>query len=276
MSGAVEANPALWIERQCEREPTSGATGGSLPLALLHGWGLNLRVFDGLRAGLTEGGRELLYVDLPGHGRSGFEPMQGSLEAQADQLLAALPQRFELLGWSLGGQIALAMARRAPARVARLILVATTPKFVAGDDWSCGLRPELLAQFAAQLERDYRLTVSDFLELQVRGSRDAGPTLLALQRALLEHGEAEPAALRAGLEILRTSDARPHLVALAQPALVIAGQYDRVTPPAACRALAAALPNAEYLEFARASHAPFLSHTDDFVVQSRRFLEAAA
>jgi hypothetical protein len=59
------------------------------------------------------------------------------------------------------------------------------------------------------------------------------------------------------------------------PALVIAGQYDRVTLPAASRALAAALPDARYVEFRRAAHAPFLSHTAEFASLVTRFLQGA-
>ncbi len=44
------------------------------------------------------------------------------------------------------------------------------------------------------------------------------------------------------------------------PTLVIAGQYDRVTMPAASHALADSLPDARYVEIRRAAHAPFLSH----------------
>ncbi len=268
MNAALEAGPALWVER----DGAARGGPGALPLVCLHGWGLNLRVWDALRAPLCAGGRELLLVDLPGHGRSPFTPAQASLEAQVESVLASLPDRVALLGWSLGGQFALALAARAPTRIAQLVLVATTPKFVAGDDWSKGLPASLLERFAARLEGDYRLTVSDFLELQVRGSRDAEEILRTLRRALLEHGEAQPAALLAGLGILRGTDLRAGLGQLHQPTLVISGQYDRVTPPAAGQALAAALPHATYRELARAAHAPFLSHTGEFVACVEGFL----
>ncbi len=268
MNAALDAGPALWIER----DGAARGDPGALPLACLHGWGLNLRVWDALRAPLCAGGRELLLIDLPGHGRSPFAPLRASLDAQVESVLAVLPERVALLGWSLGGQFALALAARAPTRIAQLILVATTPRFVAGGDWNHGLPPMLLERFAARLEGDYRLTVSDFLELQVRGSRDAEEILRTLRRALLEHGEAQPAALLAGLGILRSTDLRAGLGELRQPTLVISGQYDRVTPPAAGQALAAALPQATYRELARAAHAPFLSHTREFVACVEGFL----
>jgi pimeloyl-ACP methyl ester carboxylesterase len=56
------------------------------------------------------------------------------------------------------------------------------------------------------------------------------------------------------------------------PTLVIAGQYDRVTLPAASRALSEVLPDARYVEIRRAAHAPFLSHTAEFATLVTNFL----
>ncbi len=226
-------------------------------LVMLHGWGLNLRVFDSLVAGLTQH-FSVLTVDLPGHGRS-----NASRWVALDELLLDLPAPFVLLGWSLGGQLALQFAQRAPERVVGLVLVATTPRFLSSQDWPAGLSASVLAGFAAQLATDYRRTVADFLELQVRGSAGATRTLAELRAALLSHGEATPDALAAGLELLQRNDLRAALPQIAAPTLIIAGQYDRVTPTAAARAMADRLPAGQLLEIRRAGHAPFLSHTEE-------------
>jgi pimeloyl-[acyl-carrier protein] methyl ester esterase len=236
-------------------------------LVLLHGWGLNCAVFETLAQRL-EAGFELRCLDLPGHGRSRADVaiLEQGIDALAALLAAELAAEAEgplqLLGWSLGGMAALALAAVAPERIARLTLVATTPCFVARDDWTHGLAPAVLENFATQLRADYRRTVHEFLELQVRGSAQAAGTLQQLQQALDAQGSATPRALAAGLGLLRSVDLRPRLAQVGMPALVIGGQYDRVTPPGAGRALAAALPQAEYREIARAGHAPFLSHAD--------------
>ncbi len=272
--------------------------GSGPALVLLHGWGLNVRVWDGLTAALSNRFR-IIAVDLPGHGRSPWLPERSSLEEQAEQVretLAAITDEYSLLGWSLGGQIALQLvaAQRDTtasdecrsrdalyaARVGaidRLVLIATTPRLVAGPDWPHGAPPERLAAQAADLAKDYRRTVSDFLDLQVRGSAGGAESLAQLRSALFAHGspesasEAAPrrlhdpqppfvAALARGLELLRDTDLRPLLPDVTLPTLVIAGQYDRVTLPAASRVLAESLPSARYVEVRRAAHAPFLSH----------------
>jgi pimeloyl-[acyl-carrier protein] methyl ester esterase len=246
--------------------------GSGPTLVLLHGWGLNVRVWDGLAAALCERFR-IIAVDLPGHGRSVWLPERSSLEEQAalvSETVAAIAGEYSLLGWSLGGQIALQLAavqqatgarpRPPAAALDRLVLMATTPRLIAGPDWPHGTPAERLAAQAAGLETDYRRTVSDFLELQVRGSAGGVEALGQLRAALFAHGFPGVAALARDLELLRETDLRPRLADITLPTLVIAGQYDRVTLPAASHALADSLPNARYVEFRRAAHAPFLSH----------------
>lgn len=238
--------------------------GNGPALALLHGWGLNLRVWDGLADVLSDRFR-IVAVDLPGHGRSDWLPERASLAGQAQQVheaVSSVAGPYSLLGWSLGGQIALQLAAAGPdtAAIDRLVLIAATPRLGAAPDWPFGAPPQRLTEQEEQLRTDYRRTVADFLELQVRGSAGGEATLAQLQAALFAHGEARPQALARGLQLLRDGDLRPLLGAIAQPALVIAGQYDRVTLPAASRALAALLRHARFVEIRRAAHAPFLSH----------------
>jgi pimeloyl-[acyl-carrier protein] methyl ester esterase len=234
------------------------SSGRGPPLLLLHGWGMNLRVFDALRAGLAAR-YTVTALDLPGHGRS---PWNADLSPaqQLTWIATQLPPNAVLVGWSLGGQLALQLAADASLRVRQLVLLASTPKFVRAQDWPAGLPESVLQQFALQLKSDPQRTVGDFLELQVRASAEAAGTLAALQRALLEHGPAQPAALAAGLHQLRHNDLRGLAQALATPTLVIAGQYDRITPPAAAQSLLEMLPHGRLLPIRRAGHAPFISH----------------
>jgi pimeloyl-[acyl-carrier protein] methyl ester esterase len=247
--------------------------GAGPPLVLLHGWGMNLRVFDALGAALAER-CTVTAIDLPGHGRS---PWRAGLDADATAtlLLEALPQSSTLLGWSLGGQLALRMAARAPARVARLVLVASTPKFTADAQWPHGLDPAALQRVASGLADDPVRTVEEFLELQVRGGAAAATTLTLLQEALALHGRAQPPALAAGLEWLRGTDLRSLAPTLRQPVLLLSGQNDRVTPPEAARALATLLPQARLVELRRAAHALPLSHPTALLAALTGFLAPA-
>jgi pimeloyl-[acyl-carrier protein] methyl ester esterase len=247
-------------------------SGSGPPLAFWHGWGLNLRVFDGLRGALGAEFRTEA-TDLPGHGLSQWRG--GSADTALADLVATLAPGTTLVAWSLGAQFAMRAAALAPGRVARLVLVSATPRFTLAHEWTHGVPEAVLAAMQSRLATDYRGTVSDFLELQVRGSRDAAQVAATLRAALLRHGEAQPAALVAGLDWLAAHDLRAALPAIAQPTLVLAGSYDRVTPPGAGAALAAAMPNARFHAFARAAHAPFLSHPAEFLATLREFLVAS-
>jgi pimeloyl-[acyl-carrier protein] methyl ester esterase len=251
-------------------------SGRGPDLVLLHGWSLNLRVWQDLARELTEHFR-VIAIDLPGHGRSDWDPHASTPAAQAwrvHETLASLTGRYALLGWSLGGQLALDLAAAMPAEIVRLVLVATTPKFVAAPGWRCGTPRQLLARLTHRLHTEGERAVSDFLALQVRGSapRTAERVLAMLRAAVLTHGAAHLDALVSGLARLRDGDLRRSLPQVRVPALVFAGQRDRIIRPAAARALAAALPDARYVEIAGAGHVPFLSHPGQFTRQLMRFL----
>jgi pimeloyl-[acyl-carrier protein] methyl ester esterase len=241
-------------------------------LVLLHGWGLNSAAWSPLLPRLEQRFR-LALVDLPGHGRSPAAAAAPGLAGWAAAVADAAPAASAWLGWSLGGQVAMAAAL-AGHDIHRLVLVATTPCFVAGPGWPCGVPAGVLAGFADSLARDHDKTVRDFLSLQLRGDIRAA-TLLRSLRALLAASPApDPAALAAGLQILAATDLRARLPALALPTLVLAGERDRLTPAEAGRRLAAALPDGRLHAFAGAAHAPFLTHGEEFAAAVTAFLAA--
>jgi pimeloyl-[acyl-carrier protein] methyl ester esterase len=242
--------------------------GAGQDLVLLHGWSLNLRVWDAVVREFTARFR-VIAVDLPGHGRSDWDPLASSPAAQAwrvHETLAPLTERYTLIGWSLGGQFALDLAAAMPAGIERLVLVSTTPRFLSAPGWPFGTAPVLLARLAERLQQGDVRAIDEFLALQVRGNapRTAARVLKTLRNALARHGTARPEALAHGLERLRDADLRQALPLVRVPALVVAGTRDRVVRPGASRALAA-LAAARYVEFSGAAHAPFLSHPQRFV-----------
>jgi len=250
--------------------------GRGKDLVLLHGWGLNLGVWDDLARALARRFR-VIAIDLPGHGRSHWDPQAATPAAQAwrvHETLAPLTERYSLLGWSLGGQFALDLAAAMPAGIERLVLIATTPKFLAAPGWRCGMAPALLTRLADALRAGRDAALDDFLALCARGTapRTAVKVLKQLRHALNHYGAAHTEALSNGLERLKDGDLRAALPLLRVPALVIAGAEDRITRAAASRALAARLAGARYVEFPGAAHAPFLSHPARFATTLTGFL----
>jgi pimeloyl-[acyl-carrier protein] methyl ester esterase len=248
--------------------------GRGRDLVLLHGWSMNLHVWDELTQELARRFR-VIAIDLPGHGGSDWDAAASTPAAHSwrvHETLAPLTERYSLVGWSLGGQYALDLAAALPSGIERLVLVSTTPRFLAAPGWPFGTAPALLAKLAERLRVDAARALEDFMSLQVRGNtpRTAARVLKAL-RAALKKGAARPDALAHGLERLRNADLRPALSMVRMPALVIAGSHDRIVRPGASRALAA-LADARYVEFEGAAHAPFLSHPKRFAEVLSEFL----
>ncbi|WP_457601021.1 alpha/beta fold hydrolase [Hydrogenivirga sp.] len=89
----------------------------------IHGWAFSSKVFSTLRG---------VKPDLPAHGAN-RESYRG-LERVVEDIAFSLHGRHDVVGWSLGGSIALMLALRFPGRVNRLFLIGTSPFF--GGAWS--------------------------------------------------------------------------------------------------------------------------------------------
>ena len=238
--------------------------GSGPPLVLLHGWALHSGLWGPLQGHLARRHR-VHAIDLPGHGHSpATDPYtMASIVAAVDAAVAE-GAPVTVLGWSLGGAVAMEWALARPGRIDRLVLVATSPRFVADDGWPHAMAADTLARFGDELRVAYRPTLQRFLSLQLHGS-DPGRAALALtRRHLFARGEPAPEVLGAALGILAGIDLRTEARLIAQPARVISGERDTLAPPAAGRWLAGAMPAAGYAEIGGAGHAPFLSHPDAF------------
>jgi len=234
---------------------------GDRDLVLLHGWGLNAQVWSCMLERLTPHFR-LHLVDLPGYGRSqGFGAM--SLEQMAETVLAAAPENAWWLGWSLGGLVASQIALMQPQRVRGLITVASSPCFAAKDDWP-GIRPEVLSGFQHQLGQDFQRTVERFLALQTLGTESARQDARQLKSVVLNQPMPSVEVLNGGLEMLRTTDFREPLAVLTLPLLRIYGYLDGLVPRKVAGLLDAMWPHSPSAIIAKAAHAPFISHPDEF------------
>jgi pimeloyl-[acyl-carrier protein] methyl ester esterase len=247
--------------------------GRGTDLALIHGWGMHGGVWDGVRDALAQRFR-LHIVDLPGYGASpAVEPYD--LERLARAVAAALPEKVQVCGWSLGGQVALEMALLFPSQIERLVLTATTPCFTAREDWPCAVQREVLLEFAAALETDYEGTLKRFLALQARGGDDVKTVLKRLRDILFTRGRPDVQTLRAGLNILLESDLRDRAATLKTPTLLLHGSRDMLTPVGAAHWLAERMPEVHLDVLPGAAHAPFLSHPVEFTEIVTGFLGPA-
>jgi pyruvate dehydrogenase E2 component (dihydrolipoamide acetyltransferase) len=129
-AGEVEATggPELVVAEVGNRTITAAASGlGSETVLAIHGFGGDKGNWAFVSDSLAERFR-VVAIDLPGHGSSSKDVGDGSLSALVDVVLGFLDEtgteRAHLLGHSLGGAVALALAASAPERCRSLTLVA--------------------------------------------------------------------------------------------------------------------------------------------------------
>jgi pimeloyl-[acyl-carrier protein] methyl ester esterase len=187
-------------------------------------------------------------------------------------LSAALPSAI-VCGWSLGGQLALQWAVRVPQQVQRLILVATTPHFIQRADWPHGQNAIVFSQVEQGVKAHPRAFLSQFAALLAKGDAAARNVLSQINAVLTTTPPPSTAVLLGGLHWLRETDLRAALAEVQQPVLVIQGERDTITLPAAASALVAALPHARLKRLPDVAHAPFLSQPTLFADQVMAFID---
>ncbi len=245
-------------------------TGAGPDVVLLHGWGMNAAVWLTLRDLLAEHYRVTL-IELPGHGASEYEVNKCSLEAWSEAVLEAAPAQAIWIGWSLGGAIAQWIALNQPERLKKLIVMTGTPRFVEADGWQ-GMDAKVYDGFSAALANDHNQALGQFLSLQVQGGSDARRTLRQLRQEVNARPEPNPAALKNGLELLKTIDLREPLARLSCPSLWLFGQRDTLVSSEIADKIEAILPTAETVVLAHCAHAPFLSHREETLERLHNFI----
>ncbi len=249
--------------------------GSGPPLVLLHGWSMSSVVFTEVIESLAAD-YNVLVPDLRGHGAS--EPAEGYGFADfADDLrcwFEALElQGASLLGWSLGGQVALQAYPGLRQQIDRLILVGSTPCFCATKDWPHGLPGGQVRAMARDLGHNYAKTMSDFFALQFAGEAVERQRYRRIVEFAVRAGRLpDPQVALAALATLRCGDLRPQLEKIDCPVLVMHGGLDRIVPPGAGLFLAEHLPRAQYHLMPEVGHAPFLSQLEETVSRWRQFL----
>lgn len=232
----------------------------SRDLVLLHGWGLSSSVWKSLAEALSD--TFMLHTpNLPGHGSAA--PAGPSLNEWADALLSRIPEDAVLVGWSLGAQLALHLARQNPERVARLVLIGASPRFVQADDWPAALPGATLTRFRQEFDATPDATQRRFVALQSLGDSARKAVAAALGNSLTTADDTHKSALADGLRLLAETDLRTLASEIRQPVRLLHGREDKLMPVTAAEWLADALPDARLTVFGQCGHAPFLSRPEE-------------
>ena len=236
----------------------------SSPCIFLPGWCVGRGPLN-----VTVDAQNGLIFDLPGYGNA---PLITDFYTAADDIATRLQPGSTLIGWSLGAQLAIAIAARMPHKVSKLVLIAGTVSFVQRDGWPHAMPPEMLAEFASGVAADIEAMLPRFVGGFNRG--DARAKAVTLELLKLADPRPPAATLATGLNWLRDVDLRLLAPKIKARTLLIHGANDPLMPLAAAEALAALIPEAELVTFADCAHAPFMSQPEAFNARLSTFINA--
>ncbi|MBO6637760.1 MAG: alpha/beta fold hydrolase [Roseitalea sp.] len=172
-----------------------------------------------------------------------------TISGLADALLAELPHRFNLAGLSMGGIVALEMARKAPGRVMRLGLLDTSFGPEAGHRKA--RRDDQIGRVRAGGLRDVLVAEMKPYYLAAGHTGEAALNTLFVDMAMQLGPDVF---IRQSLALRDRPDQSETLRRFNGPALVLCGREDRMCPPAIHEQMAALLPDAELVIIEDAGH----------------------
>jgi len=221
---------------------------------LVHGLGLDHRMWERQAPALAAAGHRVITCDLPGHGAADRPAHAGSAYTTAElaaSLVGVLDEagvaRGVLVGFSLGGGVAIQVALDHPSRVSGLALVDTTA-------WP---GPDAVARFAGRAA----LVEAEGVEVLVQPAieRWFTPEFVAAQGEIVSRyaawiGENDAVGYAAACRSLATLDLRDRLREIRCPTLVAVGDRDEATPVAMAEALAAGITEATLRILGPAGH----------------------
>lgn len=205
-------------------------------------------------------------IDLPGTGNSPWDKSIQNIHDMADCVLKDLPEEAIYIGWSFGGLIAQSLAAKYPNRVRHFIGIATTPKFIAAEDWlgvpAPGFSNIVIPLLQAGKEsRDLLKMLYDgeFESFQPKPDRYYQARQIAEKPSTITN---ELLAKR--LEICDATDLRDLFKSIGCPVDFIMGGSDDVIPKQAWENIRNLNPKARIHEIKGAKHAPFWTHPEEF------------
>lgn len=244
--------------------PTFATLGAGPTVLMLHDADGDHLTFAPQVERLAGAGYRAVAWDMPGYGHSApIEPYTfKSLAQSCLALIDALQSGpVTLVGHGMGAMVALEATVRKPSVISRLVLCAGGPALdaQATQDW---VAPRLRALRLAQEGGDTMEQLAQTLVPQFIGT-GALPEGVRLASHALSRVYA--GSYRRALEALPTFDrGAAALVHLHLPTLLISGEGDRCSPPAALQALAQVLPDAQHVSLPHVGHWPQLEDPEGF------------
>ena len=195
-----------------------------------------------------------------------------TITAMAEVVLAVAPQHFVMAGHSMGGRVALEVARMAPERVQKIILMDTgyLPRQpgAAGDTEKAGR----MALLDVARQQGVRAMGKEWVKGMVHPERLNDAPLIEAILGMMERKTAERFA-RQQNALLSRPDASPVLAALRVPTLLLCGRQDSWASVAQHTAMQVLVPHAQLSVIEDAGHMVLMERPEATVQVLHQFLE---
>lgn len=252
--------------------------GSGSPLVLLHGFSGSADEWAELLPALAPL-RDVIAVDLIGHGRSSApgDPARYTIDHAVVDLLALLDAlgvgRADVLGYSMGGRVALHLAAAAPARIGRLILESASPGIAdpaerAARASSDDVLADRIAREGLEWFADHWAAIPLFAS---QASLPAETRAALRERRLRGTTRGYANSLR-GMGAGRQASLWERLPALAMPTLLISGELD-IKYMASNEQVATLMPAARHAIVRGAGHTVHLEQPEAFAELVVGYLE---
>ena len=130
----------------------------------------------------------------------------------------------------------------------------------------------VLEEFNNQLVANSAKTIERFLAIQAMGSQSARQDIKQLKSLIQQAPATDAEVLKQGLDILEHQDLRQEFARLSQPVGAIFGRLDALVPYKAIEKMQQLRPQLDIAVLDKASHAPFISHKEEFIAALKSML----
>jgi pimeloyl-[acyl-carrier protein] methyl ester esterase len=251
--------------------------GRGNPLLFIHGWSFNAGIWKGQIEHLRDQ-FQIIAVDLRGHGKSEAGKARLSLPQFASDL-AHLVERLELrevnlVGWSMGGSIALRLSLSCPEQLQSLTLVSATPSLIQREGFPHALPLAVVKKLKAEVKRDHRKALKAFRDLILSPEEESLDTIDTIKNSLRHGLNGSRETAENSLVSLMEEDLRDSLGSISLPTLIIHGDRDQICLPGAAVYLNEKVQGSKLLMLKECGHAPFLTYPLQFRAGLTRFLHS--
>jgi non-heme chloroperoxidase len=250
----VEGNVSLRVED----------TGGSgKPVFFVHGWPLDLKMFEYQFTTLKENGYRCIGLDLRGFGMSAKPWQHYNYDFFADDIQKVmnelkLEQKFAIVGFSMGGGIVMRyVAKYYPKNLSHVVFMgAAAPSFTKRDGYPHGQERAFCDQIITKLMQNRPRTIAEFGKLLFHNPESQGPEIFSWLFA--QSMAASHYATVSSAKALRDEDLRNDMQMISGrnlPVAVFHGLHDKVSLFDLAKVMNSGIEGSKLVQFNESGHA---------------------